>query len=179
MLDFKSFLLSDSKTSLDEGLADSVTKENIIEIIELLEDGDCEAVLEAIMDVLDSIDPLEDCDGDIEDCLDDPIEFEDEFGLEIYESFVEFLENEDISGLTEEELNEIKNRFTNKKKGTRKFKKRKVQLKRDKISRKAELRKKRLEYRVKKRKNLAKKKMYRKTYNRAVSQGKHKPKKHR
>jgi hypothetical protein len=107
------------------------------------------------------------------------IEFTDEFDLEIYETFDDFLANEDTFDLTEEDLNEIKARFTNKKKGTRKFKKRKVQLKRDRISRKSELRKKRLEYRVKKRKNMAKKKNYRRTYRNAISTGKHKQKFHR
>jgi hypothetical protein len=46
------------------------------------------------------------------------MEFEDEFGLEIYETFEDFLANEDTFDLTEEQLNEIKQRFTNKKKGT-------------------------------------------------------------
>jgi hypothetical protein len=159
--------IQDSKNLITEneniGILD-ISKDSIIEIIELLDEGDCEAVLEAIMDKLDALDPLEYCDDpEGDDCFDSPMEFTDEFDLEIYE---------------DEDLQEA-GRFTNKKKGNRKFGKRKVQLKRDRISRKQELRKKRLEYRVKKRKNTAKKKLYRKTYNKAVSSGKHKKKFHR
>jgi hypothetical protein len=185
MKNFKSFLISSDKINensdeIQEHEIDSEIKAELLEIIDLLDENDCEGAIEAIMDYLDMVDPLDDCDDpEGDDCFADPIEFEDEFGLEIYETFEDFLANEDTTELTEEQLNEIKNRFTNKKKGTRRFKKRKVQLKRDRISRKAELRKKRLEYRVKKRKNMAKKKNYRKTYRKAVSTGKHKKKFHR
>ena len=181
-MEFKKFLKEHIEDG-DPGMDIEVGIGELHELIDLLDEEDYDEVYECIMDVLNSLDPLENCDDpENDDCFGDPIEFTDEFDLEIYETyetFDDFLANEDTFGLTENDLNEIKQRFTNRKKGTRKFKKRKVQLKRDRISRKQELRKKRLEYRVKKRKNMAKKRNYRKTYKKAISQGKHKAKFHR
>jgi DNA repair ATPase RecN len=178
-MEFKKFL-QEQFGPKDQGGDTKISAENLHSLINLLDEKDYNDVYKCIMDVLDELDPLGDCDDpEGDDCFKDPMEFTDEFDLEIYETFEDFLANEDTFNLTEEDLNEIKQRFTNKKKGNRKFKKRKVQLKRDRISKKAELRKKRLQYRVKKRKNMAKKKNYRKTYNKAVSTGKHKKKFHR
>ena len=178
-MEFRKFL-QEQYGPADQGGDIEISVESLHSLIDLLDEEDYDDVYECIMDVLDEIDPLGDCDDtEGDDCFNNPMEFTDEFDLEIYETFEDFLANEDTFDLTEEDLNEIKQRFTNKKKGTRKFKKRKVQLKRDRISRKSELRKKRLEYRVKKRKNMAKKKNYRRTYRKAVSTGKHKSKFHR
>ena len=156
MESFKKFLIEDIEDGDLESEVSNVSYDDIIDLLDCVSEEDYVIIADAILDVLDEIDPIAD-EEYLAMCSDND--------FEIYED-----EDMDESG---------SGRFTNVHKGKRRFSKRKVQLKRDRISRKAELRKKRLKYRVTKRKGLAKKKLYRKTYRNKVKSGKHTQKFHR
>jgi len=162
MESFKKFLIEDIADG-DGPDGAEVTYDDIIDLLDCVSDEDYVIIADAILDILDEIDPIA-----------------DEEYLALCSNDFEMYEDSDNEDIDDEDIDESgSGRFTNVHKGKRKFSKRKVQLKRDRISKKAELRKKRLKYRVEKRKGLSKKRLYRKTYNQKVKSGKHQKKFHR
>lgn len=146
------------KSVLKEGLVDavpvdSISKEDLLDLIELLNPEDYEEVAELILD--------------LSDAEDDGIKFDrDDENID--------MGDREINNIGESELEEgVTGRFKNKDKSIRRFNKSAAQLKKDKIRNKIKNRKKRVKNKLYRRKNKIKIKKYQKTRNDAIRRGLH------